>query len=281
MRNVKFLISEARQNTNTVDNESIPDNLCVALLNRSLNYLISELFKRNNNIRMFPKEVLLPSSGGAAEYDLPWDVYTTNGIINVRFESNGYNSFLDQISDKNRTNRAGYIIVKNKIIINPIPVTYGNFYVKYNAKTPLFALQAGTISGIVTNTSITASNISTDFDDTTQWMCVVDKFGEIIKDRIEVVQTGTTFSVSDTDGITTGMYIVSGYYATTHCPLADELEPILINMLEVLINARLSSTDLPISDAISSAQMDSLVETFSSNVSDPIIPPILEFREWV
>ncbi len=230
---------------------------------------------------MFPKEIELDSSGSAREYDLPWDVYTSNGIINIRYESNGYNSFLDQISDKNRTDRAGYVVVGKKIIINPIPVSYGKYHVKYNAKTPLFALQAGTISGIVANTSITASNISTDFDDTTQWMCVVDKFGEIIKDRIEVIQTGTTFAVSDTDGITTGMYIVSGYYATTHCPLADELEPILINMLEVLINARLSSTDLPISDAISSAQMDSLVETFSSNVSDPIIPPILEFREWV
>jgi hypothetical protein len=52
-------------------------------------------------------------------------------------------------------------------------------------------------------------------------------------------------------------------------------------MLEVLINARLSSTDLPISDAISKAQMESLAETFADNTSDPIIPPIQEFGEWV
>lgn len=281
MRNIKFLIKEARQNTNTVDNESIPDSLCTALLNRSLNYLVSELVKRNNNIRIFPKEVNIGFAYGTKEYDLPWDVYTNNSIINLRFESNGYNSFLDQISDKNRTDRAGYIVIGKKIIVNPTPVTYGNFYLKYNAKTPLFGLSAGIISAIDPNVSITVSGLAADFSETTEYFCVVDKYGEILKSREWVNQTLQDLLMSDTSGLSIGDVVVPGYYATTHCPLPDELEPILINMLEVLINARLSSTDLPVSDAISSAQLDSLVETFSDNSADPIIPPILEYREWV
>lgn len=280
MRNVKFMIREARQNTNTVDNESIPNDLCVALLNRSLNYLISSLYNMNVRIRLASKELQIPILN-TRTYDLPWDVYTKNAIINLRFESNGYSSFLDQISDKNRTDRGGYVVVNDKIIINPIPMVYGDYYLKYFPKTPLFGLPAAAVSSFVVNTSVTAGDLPDNFADETEYFCIVDKFGNIIQDRIFVDLIGSTFAVDNTDGVAVGQFIVPGYYATTHCPLPDELEPILINMLEVLINARLSSTDLPISDAISSAQLESLVETFSDNSADSIIPPILEFKEWV
>jgi hypothetical protein len=280
MRNVKFLIKEARQNTNTVDNESIPSDLCIALLNRSLNYLISTLYNMNVRIRLFSKELQLVENG-TRTYDLPWDVYTLNGIINLRFDSNGYSTFIDQVSDKNRTDRFGYVVTNGKIHINPKPSTYGDFWLKYSAKTPLFALQGPQITAISANTSITAADLPDDFSDTTEYYCIVDKFGEIVQSRIYVSQAGTVLLCPDTTGVTTDMFIVPGYYATTHCPLPDELEPVLIQMLEVLINARLSSTDLPISDAISKAQIESLAETFADNSADPITPPILEFREWV
>lgn len=280
MRNVKFLIREARQNTNTVDNESIPNELCIALLNRSLNYLISSLYNMNVRIRLASKELEIPVSN-TRTYDLPWDVYTKNAIINLRFESNGYSSFLDQISDKNRTDKGGYAVVNDKIIINPIPATYGSYFLKYFPKTPLFGLPAATVASFVANTSVTVTGLPVDFEDTTEYFCIVDKFGNIIEDRIFVDLTGSTLLVSDTANVAVGQFIVPGYYATTHCPLPDELEPILISMLEVLINARLSSTDLPVSDAISKTQLDSLAETFADNTSDPIIPPIQEFREWV
>jgi hypothetical protein len=280
MRNVKFLIREARQNTNTVDNESIPNDLCVALLNRSLNYLISTLFNMNARIRLASKDYTIPVTA-TNTYNLPWDVYTQNSIINMRFESGGYSTFIDQISDKNRTSRAGYVVNANKIIINPIPTFNGNFILKYFPKTPLFALSAGAITAISPNTSVTVATLAADFKDTTEYYCIVDKFGTIIKDRVYVNQTTTVLLCPDTVGVSVGMFVVPGYYATTHCPLPDELEPVLINMLEVLINARLSSTDLPISDAISKAQMESLAETFADNTSDPIIPPIQEFGEWV
>ena len=280
MRNVKFLIREARQNTNTVDNESIPNGLCIALLNRSLNYLISELFNRNTNIRLNPKEELLVSYSERI-YDLPWDVYTLNSIINLRFNSNGYNTFLDQISDKNRSNRSGYVVTGKKIHINPSPLSYGQYFLKYCAKTPNFGLNAGVIASIVPNVSITVTGLPVTFSDETEQFCIVNKYGEIIRNRIDVNQAITVLSMSDTSLVQVGMIVVAGNYATTHCPLPDELEPILINMLEVLINARLSSTDLPISDSISSAQLDSLAETFSDNSPDPITPPITEYREWV
>lgn len=281
MRNVKFLIREARQNTNTVDNESIPDDLCIALLNRSLNYLISTLYNMNVRIRLFAKEIELQDATTPKTYNLPWDIYAQNAIINVSFDSNGFRTFLDQLSDKNKTDRSGYIVTKNQIYINPRPSTYGTYFLKYSAKTPLFALRAGTINVVNVNTSIISSDLDPEFSDSTEYYCIVDKFGEIIQSRIYVNQTGTVLTCPDTTNVLPGMFIVAGNYATTHCPLPDELEPILIQMLEVLINARLSSTDLPISDAISKAQLEALAETFADNSADPITPPILEFREWV
>ena len=281
MRNVKFLIREAKQNTNTTDNESIPPDLCVALLNRSLNYLISTLYNMNVRIRLFSKEIVLTESSEPKVYNLPWDVYALNGIINISQDSNGYRTFIDQISDKNKTDRSGYVVTNGKIYINPRPSTYGTYYLKYAAKTPLFGLQSGIISVVTPNTSVTVVGLPTDFTDFAEYYCIVDKLGTIIQDRVYVDLTGAILLCPDTTDVTVGMFIVPGFYATTHCPLSDELEPILTAMLEVLINARLSSTDLPISDAISKAQMDSLAETFADNTSDPIIPPIVEFREWV
>ena len=279
IRNIKYIIREARNNTNTLDNESISNDLCAALLNRSLDYLISYLYNRAVNIRVFAKEINLGFTAGSKTYDLPWDVYTDNGIINVRYESNGYSTFLNQISDKNRTDRAGYVVTGKTIFINPMPVSYGNYFLKYSARVPRFGNQAGVIVSVGAST-VTVVAYDPLLSDKTEYVTIVDSDGLIVSSRLKFTQAGDILTLN-TDNLLPGMIVVPGYYATTHCPLPDELESVLINMLEVLINARLSSTDLPIADAISSAQLETLAETFSSNTPDPIVPPIQEFREWV
>ena len=293
MRNVKYIIQEARDNTNTLDSQAISVRLCTNLLNRSLNHLCNMLYNKNVRSLLFRKTFEIPVTSESREYDLPFDAFAETGVINVFYSgTDGYSRFVPRIADKNRSNKFGYVLLPKKIYINRSSYVPDVLTVTYSARPPLFGLVAGTIDSLVDNTSITLRTgfleieeyLGAGFleiEEYDEFYCIVDLDGNIIKRGVKVSQVGPVLYLDDTSDVLAGMKVVIGKYSTTHCPLSSELEPSLLSMLEFMINARLSSKDVPISDAISTTTVDELTELFTDPSADEMTPPELEYKEWL
>lgn len=283
MRQNKYLIKEAKQNTNTVDAEAISDELCIRLLNRSQDFIYSYIFNKNPKTKIFREEHFFTTNISQDEYDLPPDVYAVNSISNVQ-QVNGEGTTKNfmpvrQISEKDRGIKLGYFVTRTKFIISPIPFSNINYLVSYTRKLPELGISYGTIAS-TTPTTIVLSVGYEDMTDVADFFSVVDSLGNIILRDLPVSQVGGTLTVPSSTGAVAGMIVVPGSRATTHCQLPDELESSLIYMLERLINARLSSSDINISNVLTVEQLDEISEMFADNSGDSFMPPIVEFTEW-
>jgi len=284
MRQVKYLIKEAKENTNTRDVEAISNELCFRLLTRAQSYLMAYLYNKNIESKIFRGTDTIEIQNSVDTYDLPADIYAVNSISTVQYVTGAGANIsytpVDLIADKDRGLRSGYILAKDKMIFSPVPTMAGNFLVTYTKKLPALATSYGTIQSVTPTTIVLAPGYTslTDIDDL---FTVVNSSGEIIVNDLPVSQVGDTLTVPSTAGVSSGMFVVPGKYASTHCFLPDEMESVMIYWLERLIQMRLSSTDINISSAISNEQLEEVATMFADNVGDSFIPPIREYGEWV
>lgn len=282
MRNTKYLIKEAKQNTNTVDAQAISDDLCVRLLNRIQDFIQANLANKNIENKLFRGQAGFTTVSGVDTYQLPFDVYAKNSVNNLFIRDNNSYSPVQLMAEKARGTTQGYFCSDDKIILSPMPSSEVNMFLSYTKKLPAIGRAYGDILSVATNTSLTLApgyeNMEDVFDD---YFSVVDSDGEVIRYGLEIEQTAGIITLTDTTDILAGMSVVPGKYATTHCQLPDELEGALVAALEVLIFARLSSTDVSVSKAISAEFLDEIGQMFAENGSDSFMPPLTEYTEWV
>lgn len=281
MRQVKYLIQEAKQNTNTTDIEAISDSLCVRLLNRAQEFIQAHLFTANIEAKIFRGQASFTTISNVDTYQLPFNIYAKNSINNVFYKSGNAYQDIKQISEKSRGLFSGYFCSDNKIILSPMPTSSVSMFLSYTKKIPSIGISYGKILTVNLNLSIvidSASPLLTGVDD---YFSIVDSNGVIIKYAVPISQTGTTILISDTTNVLAGMYVIPGKYSTTHSELPDELESCLIMSLETMINARMSSKDIPISKSFGDEMLGQMISMFSENQTDTFTPPILEYSEWV
>lgn len=282
MRSVRFLIKEARENTNTLDKEAISDSLCINLLNRSLRYLVATLYNLNVRTKLFRKEHKYDNIiGQSMSLKLPIDIYAKNAIISLRSDQDDSPVFINQISDKNRGSMYGYIVDGDTIRVSGNQSVLTSLILTYAKKIPLFGLPFAKVVSIAGDQmEIDSSSLLSDECDL---FTVINPDGEILRDYIGFTQAGTFLTIKGDlpVGIPNGSLIIPGQSSTTHCELPEELDAALITMLEALIFARQSSTDLQIGQAISADYIATLSELFADNSVDTQVPPVLEYSEWV
>lgn len=280
MRQLKYLIKEAKQNTNTTDAEAISDALCVRLLNRAQEYIQAYLFTQNVESKLFRGQATFNMVSGVDTYQLPFNVYATNSINMVAYKHENKYSQIRQIAEKSRDMISGYFCSDNKIIFNPMPTQPHTIFLSYTKRLPSLGLSYGKIQTVNVGSIVLEAGFQdmTDIDD---FFTVVDSTGKVIVYNLPVSQVGNTLTLASTTGILVGMFVVPGYYATTHCQLPNEFESSMIMALESMINARLSSTDLPMSKAFSDETLNQIGEMYAENTTDDFMPPIVEYSEWV
>lgn len=283
MRQTKYLIQEAKENTNTTDVEAISDALCVRLLNRAQDFIMAYLYNKSIKTKIFRETFELEVVSYQDTYDLPDDIYAVNSLSSVQLvvgaQSNIIYCPVKQISEKDRGIKTGYFVAKSQIIFSPIPFVSMNVLLSYTKKNPSIGISYGTVAS-VTSTQITLAVGYQDMTGTADYFSVVDFNGKILVKGLLIDQTAGVLTVSSTTGVTVGSYVVPGAYASTHCFLPDELETPMITWLEKLIQVRLSSSDEQLADIISKDQLEEIASMFADNSGDSFMPPILEYTEW-
>jgi hypothetical protein len=281
MRNIKYIIAEAKENTNTKDIEAISDSLCIRLLNRSQEFIQAFMFTKNTEAKIFRKTAAINVDSSTDSYALPHDIYAKNSINNVFYKVNDSYSLINQISEKSRSTNSGYFCSDSNIVIVPFPRNPMELMVSYTRRLPSVGLSYGKISRVNTNLSIVLDDGFGEIQEVDDMFSIVDSSGNVIRYGLPANQDGDTINVPDTSNILVGMIVVPGKYSTTHSQLPDELESSLVSSLEFQINARLSSTDIAISKSINDETLGIICDMFADNQTDTFIPPITEYSEWV
>jgi len=283
MRQVKYLVKEAKENTNTVDAEAISNQLCCRLINRCQDFIMAYLYTNNIKTNILTNQYGLTISPVTDTYDLPTDIYAVNSLSSVqRVDGSGSTvsySPVRQISQKDRGIKNGYFVLQNQIVFSPYLYNTINILLSYTKKIPTLSFSYGKVASI-TSTTITLEVGYTSMTDVDDFFSVVDSNGKILVSGLVVNQTLAVLTVPSTTGVTVGSFVVPGKYASTHSQLPDELESSLIFMLEKLIEARLSSSDVQIGTVLSAEQLQQIAEMFSDNSGDSFMPPIVEYTEW-
>lgn len=275
MRQAKHLISEAKSNTNTNDNEAITDLLCCQLLNRSQDFIMGELYNRNIKSNVFRGTQELTITPGIYTYDLPLDIYAVNALSSVQ-RIPGF-SPVRQISEKDRSAKTGYFTAKNKIIFTSD--SFSIVQLSYTKKLPKLSTTYGTVASKTATTF--ALNVGyKDMATVDDFCTVINSAGVIILSGLAFTQVAGVVTLASTVGINIGDTVVPGKYSSTHSDLPEECESSLIFMLEKLIEARLSSSDVNIGSILSKEQLDQIADMFSDNSGDSFMPPIVEYKEW-
>jgi hypothetical protein len=244
---------------------------------------MGELYNRNIKSNIFRGTEELTITPGVDTYDLPFDIYAVNALSSVQqiLGAGAQKSFnpVRQISEKDRGLKQGYFVAKKQIIFSPYQTYLTNVLISYTKKLPKLSVSYGSILS-VSPTVISLNDDYIDMSSIADSLTVVDSAGNIIVKNIGFVQTDSLLTVASTTGMTAGMIVVPGEYTSTHSELPDECESSLIFMLEKLIQARISSSDINIGSILSKEQLDQIAEMFSDNSGDSFMPPIIEYTEW-
>jgi hypothetical protein len=285
MRRIEFLISEARLNTNTTEIEAISDSLCASLLNRSQDFIQAFLYSKNIENRLFRGEATYSANQITTEYDLPADIYAINAINTVQSiiptsSINPIYSPIMQLAEQDRSRRFGYFTKNNSIVLSVPPVQPFQMLVTYTKKLPTLAIRYGKVIA-VTATTIQLDTGYLDLSVADDYFTVVDSLGAIKVNNLLVNQTTDTLTVASTTGVSIGNYVIPGKNASDLSGLPSECESAILYSLELMINARQSSKDIPVAKTFSDEFLNTMAEMFADNSGDMFQPPITRYSEWV
>lgn len=281
MKRLEFLINNVRRTTNNKDDNKVTWYDMVDYFNRAQDKIKSIIFNSNNNNNIFNKVYTTSIVGGQEGYTLPSDIYGVNSISSVFLSTNGTSyKALDKISPKTENNSFGYYVMDNVLYLAPIPnESYTNgIRVIYNYVLPSLSVRVATISGYDVLTGIiSTTGFKAEISSISDYICVVDSEGTIVNQGLPIITFNpNSGAITTTAGltITNGNYIVVGEFATTHSRLPAECETLLMNLVERMIFAVDSSSDVSVSTTLTGEELSLVTGLFQENSYDNMTVPI-------
>ena len=295
-KRIEHLLLEVRKNTDSLDSNSIDDQEVLRYFNDGQKNIQALIHNASGGANIFAKTVITSLIPANAEYTLPADIYAVNSIMNVLILSgSGITQSLPYVDFKERRNIVGYSLFRNKLILS-IVETSRSLQVLYQAKVPTLSKRVSKVTAVdtVANTiTIDISNILVDdFQDLTDYVSTVDKFGNITAKALfidEYDQGSATLTVEGDlgqvldmqgqeilPGVSVGDYLTMGYSATTNSELPVETEPTLLSYVQRRILGKLSSNMLSMESSFTEQEASSINELFADNSTDPRTPPVLD-----
>lgn len=285
MRRVEQLINDIKFQTNEQSNR-FSDERFIKIFNDAQDEIVRIINVKSSAPNYFAKNYITDLSANQTEYELPSDVYAENSVNFVMKKSTSAISqyeALRQVSSKEYGRSSGYFLSNNTVVLSLIPAsgTPNGLMVNYTRRLPKLSPRFGQVSD-VTGQDITITGFNSDIEitDFSDYICIVDKNGEIIDQGLEVdaYDSGTgVITVSGTITGVVGQYVVIGEYSTTNSQLPVECETYLTMYCERIVHyINSSSNDLRNITIFSETERLDIVELFADNESDTKYPPIVD-----
>lgn len=294
-------IRNITKNSSTNSAEDISDEEIIRFLNQAQNRIQSKIVEKDP--MSFVKETTISSVNSQEEYNLPEDLMMDSRIVSVEYSTDGgndtYYKLRPGLLKHRQTDLKGmpkFYIRRNKLdtntasmILSPTPSSSSELLrVVYTKRIQDLDIRRGVVSDVTdSGTQITSLTLDVsgtppidDADlDNHDFICVVDKLGNIKMKNIQIdsVNTSTgvvTLSQSHTyesgESITVGDFIVGGKDTTTHSRLPKFIEEYLIEYASLKIMHRDSNSDLAEQFPLLSAMERDIVDKFAEPIDDVI-----------
>lgn len=276
-----ILISRIRQESDTVDDNSLSDLVILQYLNdaqRTIQNLIHQSDQLNN---VFTNTAIISRVLNQVEYDLPANVYAENSLISVWTlgSDNKPGQRYDKITYGESSLAYGYSIRNRKIVFNHEPAQ--NVLIVYNYRLPNMQKAGGKVDTVV-GQLITLDGATLDEEFTTdnfENTTIVDKYGQQIVYGLFIDSlVGLALTVEgDITSVTNAHYAVPGKNASTHSSLPEECETYLKVFVERKILAHINSKKIGNMYIFTKQEREDIVDLFADKQSDIEYPVIVDY----
>lgn len=284
MRRLELLINDIRFNSDNEQTTRFPSIRLMKFFNDAQREIQSMIIGADEIGKHFIGADTIDTVSGQESYDLPSDIFANSYVLSVGYSldqsSLPYYTPLDQISDRERGTRLGYVLRNSTLLMSPIPTVpmTDGIRVDYVRKLYTLSIRIGSIASFISGTSITlnagySTATITDYED---FVTVVDKDGVIKQSgiRLNSYSTGVIGTDTTLTGITAGDYVVLGRVASSHSELPDICEGVLTMMVEKAIQRVDASQEFNWADLITEEQKASILSVFQGADHDVKSPPI-------
>lgn len=284
MRRLELLINDVRFNTDNVKTSRYPSIRLMKFFNDAQREIQSMIVTNDEVGKHFIGDDTIDTVTDQEAYDLPSDIFASSYVLSVGYSldqsQSPHYTPLDQISDKERGTRLGYVLRNSQLLMSPIPATAmtDGLRVDYVRKLYTLSIRIGSIASYISSTSITlavgfSTETITDYED---YVTVVDSNGVIKQSGIRLTSyaAGVVGTSTALTGIAVGDYVVLGRVASSHSELPDICEGVLTAMVEKAIQRVDASTEFNWADLITQDQKDSILAVFQGADHDSKTPPI-------
>lgn len=284
MRRLEQLIKSVRFHTDEESNR-FSDIKFNKIFTDAQTEIVRVINVKNSSNSYFTENVMYDLTVGQSEYELPSDVYVRNSINAVFRKLKAgvsiYNSYepLRLVSIKELGRSSGYIIQDNKILLSLLPTTSttDGLIVNYTKRIPTLSIRYPVKSIVGQDIRVSGFDTEVDYTDYSDYICIVDKYGAIIDEGLEVDKYANgKFTVTGTITATDG-YVVIGEYATSHSTLPLECEKYLTMFVERMVHYINSNrNDYDVASIFTAQEKSDIEELFADPESDVKYPPIVD-----
>jgi hypothetical protein len=282
MRRLEFLINQVRQSTDNKDTNGIPNSEIVGYFNDAQRHITTLIFKTNPYADFFKVQVELPAVS-SGEYIIPSDCFSTNALsmVEARFADTSNNkgySRIKPISESEFSYIFGYFTRDNKVLIsgqNDV-AQLQNVRITYFKQLPSLDIRRGTVGTVVANTSVAISSLDTEIFTMDDHFSTVDAQGDQVVDEIYSASSASPLLVSDTTGILSGQYLVSGRNSCNKSQLPDVCESYLLDYVKQRIYTRNNYEDANKQMYFTEEQKGQIISIFAKNKKDDETIPVTD-----
>jgi hypothetical protein len=254
----------------------------VGYFNDAQRFITTLIFKNNPYADLFKTQIEL-AAVASGEYQLPSDCYATNALsmVEARFADTSNNkgySRIKPISESEFSYIFGYITRDNKVLIsgqNDV-AQLQNVRITYFRQLPTVDIRRGTIGVVVPNTSVAVTSLDTEVFTMDDKFSTVNALGEQVVKGIYSASTSSPLAVSDTTGILTGQFLVSGSNACNASILPDACETYLLDYVRQRIYTRNNYEDANKQSYFTEQQKAEIISIFAKNKKDDDTIPVTD-----
>lgn len=284
MRRLEYLITAVRSSTDNTDVNGVKTSEIVGYFNDAQRYITTLVFKTNPYADLFKVQIEIPATS-SGEYTIPDDCYSVNAIsmVEARFAETSNNkgySRIKPIMESEFSYIFGYITRDNKILLsgqNDI-AQLQTVRITYFKQLPTLDIRRGTIGTVITNTSVAVTGLDTTVFGLDDNFSTCNAIGTQVVKGIYSASTTSPLAVTDTTGIVSGQFLLSGTNACNKSLLPDVCETYLLDYVKQRIYTRNNYEDAGKQNYFTEKQEADIISIFSKNKKDDDTIPVTDIQ---
>lgn len=280
MRELPYLISDVREQTDNRDTNGVKDREFIRYFNDGVKTIQAIIFKNNPLCNFYQESVIFSPTNGTREYDLPSDCYGDNAVSMIELEGNSHWYPIERVWPEDGANFFGWFVRGKKIVISGCEDRNLSQRIRvwYFKRIPRFDKSWAKVTGVAGQV-ITLTDIDSDLFQVDRFASFKQPDGSDRLDAIPFVKTSAT-TITATGDITTVVandLLTMGKKSSMTLDIPDECEPYLLDYVAKRVYGRNNyGTDASKLDQFTEEERSNIIAIFADASQALVRAPITD-----